>query len=89
MKNDRDFQAENWWATISGAGTGVSGIDPTWADDYTRHRSGSMLYNSTISGVDAATSTTYSGVTDMYRHSGDNQPTDVYYGRKSILDVNP
>jgi len=56
----------------------VSGED-SWTDDYTRHRDGVLTY----SGI------TYSGVNDMYNHSGDNQPTDVWYGRKdSIQDVN-
>ena len=77
---EKDFQAENWWATVSGAGTTNSGVEASWADDYTRHRSGALTYDGT----------TYSGVTDMYNHSGDNQPADVYIGRKdSILDVNP
>lgn len=75
---NRDFQAGNWWNTVSGAGTSDAAVE-SWADDYTRHRSGE---------------TTYSGVTygdvDMYDHSGDNHPADVYIGRKdSILDVNP
>ena len=71
---EKDFQAENWWD-----GTTASG-DPSWTDDYTRHRSGTLTYSGT----------TYSGVTDMYNHSGTNQPADVYIGRKdSIWDVNP
>lgn len=38
-----DTMAGNWWATISGAGTTVSGSGvPSWADDYTRHRSGGL-----------------------------------------------
>lgn len=49
MKNDRDFQAENWWATISGAGTPNAQL-PSWADDYTRHRIG---IEATYSGVDS------------------------------------
>ena len=86
---DKDFQAENWWATVSGAGTPDAVVE-SWADDYTRHRSGTMLYNSTISGISASGGTTYSGVTDMYNHSGDNQPADIVIGRKeSIQDVNP
>jgi len=68
---EKDFQAENWWATVSGAGTPDAAM-PTWADDYTRHRSGTLTFSGT----------TYSGVTDMYNHSGDNQPTDVYIGRR-------
>jgi len=38
---DKDFQAENWWATVSGAGTPDAAV-PSWADDYTRHRSGGL-----------------------------------------------
>jgi len=75
---EKDFQAGNWWATVSGAGTDNAAV-PSWADDKDRHRSGTLTYGgSTISGV----TPTYSGVTDMYNHSGDNQPTDVYIGRK-------
>lgn len=51
--NHRDFQAENWWATVSGAGVTVSGVSqaavPSWADDYTRHRT---TMSPTYSGVD-------------------------------------
>jgi len=47
---DKDFQAENWWATVSGAGTAASGIEPSWADDYTRHRSG---VSTTYTGVES------------------------------------
>lgn len=68
---NKDFQAENWWATVSGAGTDDAAME-SWADDYTRHRSGTLTYSGT----------TYSGVTDMYNHSGDNQPADVYIGRQ-------
>ena len=76
---DKDFQAENWWANVSGAGTDAAAM-PSWADDYTRHRSGTLTYSGT----------TYSGTTDMYNHSGDNHPADVVIGRKdSIWDVNP
>lgn len=76
---DKDFQAENWWTTVPGAGGGSPAVD-SWADDHTRHRDGVLTYSGT----------TYSGVNDMYHHSGTNQPTDVWYGRKeSILDVNP
>lgn len=67
---DKDFQAENWWATVSGAGTPDAAV-PSWADDKDRHRSGTLTYSGT----------TYSGVTDMYNHSGENQPADVYIGR--------
>lgn len=79
MKTDRDFQAENWWATVSGAGTPDAAL-PSWADDYTRNHN----------AFDTPDSTTYSGITDQTYHSGSNQPTDLWYGRKeSIQDVNP
>jgi hypothetical protein len=75
---DKDFQSENWWSTVSGAGTDAA-VVPSWADDYTRHRSGELTHSGT----------TYGSV-DMYKHSGNNQPIDVYIGRKnSIEDVNP
>jgi hypothetical protein len=48
----------------------VSGKD-SWTDDYTRHRDGTLTYSGT----------TYSGVTDMYNHTGDNMPTNVRIGR--------
>lgn len=48
---DKDFQPENWWATVSGAGTDDPAV-ASWADDYTRHRSGN-IYDTTYSGVDA------------------------------------
>jgi len=67
----KDFQGENWWATVSGAGTDDAAME-SWADDKDRHRSGTLTYSGT----------TYSGVTDMYNHSGDNQPADVYIGRQ-------
>lgn len=42
-----DFQAPPWWTVISGAGTSNAEA-PSWADDYTRHRSGvSTTYTST------------------------------------------
>lgn len=44
---DIDFQATNWWSTISGAGTPDAEM-VSWADDYTRHRIGDPTY----SGVD-------------------------------------
>jgi len=48
---DIDPTVGNWWATVSGAGTD----DPThlasWADDYTRHRSGGI--EATYSGTDS------------------------------------
>ena len=62
---EKDFQAENWWEATT------SGSDPSWTDDYTRHRDGTLTYSGT----------TYSGVTDMYNHSGDNQPADTKIGR--------
>jgi hypothetical protein len=40
-RQNRDFQAENWWATVSGAGTANAAV-ASWADDYTRHRSGGL-----------------------------------------------
>ena len=84
MRNDRDFQAGNWWSTVSGAGRQtVSGVQPaltSWADDYTRHRSNYIEPDSV----------TYSGTDNITQHGGDNQPTDLWYGRKeSIFDVNP
>ena len=51
--------------------TVASGTD-SWQDDYTRHRSGEMTY----------TGVTYSGITDMYNHEGENRPTDIYCGRQ-------
>lgn len=46
MTTDLDFMAENWWATVSGAGT-EDAVVASWADDYTRHRSGiSTTYTS-------------------------------------------
>ncbi len=44
-----DFQATNWWTTVSGAGTDTAALD-SWADDYTRHRIGR---EATYSGVDS------------------------------------
>lgn len=41
-----DHMADNPWATVSGAGTSVSGVLPSWADDYTRFRSGAPTYSS-------------------------------------------
>ena len=45
---DIDPTVGNWWATVSGAGTDGAAME-TWADDYTRHRSGGMesTYTST------------------------------------------
>jgi hypothetical protein len=45
MTMDKDFQAGNWWDTVSGAGTDNAAVE-TWADDYTRHRSGPLPYDS-------------------------------------------
>ena len=46
---DIDFIAGNWWATVSGAGTPDAVVE-SWADDYTRSRTGS---EDTYSGVDS------------------------------------
>lgn len=48
MAQDVDFVAPNWWTTISGAGTPGAALE-SWADDYTRHRSG---VSSTYTSVD-------------------------------------
>lgn len=72
---EKDFQVENWWATIQNAGITVSGSTPdlvSWADDYTRHRSGELP---TYSG------TTY-GEVDLTNHTGNNHPADIYIGRQ-------
>ena len=45
----KDHQAENWWATVSGAGTDTPEHE-SWADDYTSHRTG---ISPTYSGTDA------------------------------------
>jgi hypothetical protein len=45
---DTDFMAGNWWTTVSGAGTEDVSLS-SWADDYTRHRTGR---EATYSGVD-------------------------------------
>lgn len=43
---DTNFIGTNWWVTVSGAGTATPAMD-SWADDYTRHRSGvSLTYTS-------------------------------------------
>ena len=54
---DIDFINSPWWITVSGAGTTVSGTTsesaaamPSWANDYTRHRSGGLA--STYTTVD-------------------------------------
>lgn len=65
-----DQQSENWWATVSGAGTEDAAVE-SWADDYTRHRSTLPTPNST----------TYSGITEYDMHTGANQPADLYIGR--------
>jgi len=54
---DIDFQAPNWWVTISGAGTPSAEL-ASWADDYTRHRSGGLA---TYSGVDTIIGRTKTG----------------------------
>jgi len=36
---DFDFMNIPWWTTVSGAGTSTAAVE-SWADDYTRHRSG-------------------------------------------------
>ena len=51
MDQDRDFQAENWWATVSGAGTANAAV-ASWADDYTRHRSGGLRPDALIGRKD-------------------------------------
>jgi len=72
---EKDFQAGNWWATVSGAGTD-SPAAPSWADDKDRHRSGTLTHSGS----------TYGDV-DMYNHTGENHPADVYIGRKkSVAD---
>lgn len=45
-----DYMGDPWWNTISGAGTD-SPAAASWADDYTRHRSGDIM-DTTYSGVD-------------------------------------
>ena len=45
-----DFMFNNWWLTVSGAGTG-NAVVPSWADDYTRHRSGGL--RSTFTSMDS------------------------------------
>lgn len=45
---DIDFVAPPWWTVVSGAGTDSAEME-SWADDYTRHRSG---VSPTYSGVD-------------------------------------
>lgn len=79
MRNDHDIQAENWWATISGAGTGVSGIDPSWADDYTRHRDGTLVHDSTEFGN---LNMTKHSTSDTTSSGWPNHPTDARIGRK-------
>jgi hypothetical protein len=55
---DLDFIAENWWATVSGAGTDDAAV-ASWADDYTRHRSGGL--ESTYTSPDALIGRTKTG----------------------------
>ena len=38
---DVDYHMIPWWITISGAGTPGASLE-SWADDYTRHRSGGL-----------------------------------------------
>ena len=49
MTDNRDYQPENWWATVSGAGTAAAAVE-SWADDYTRHRT---TLSPTYQSVDA------------------------------------
>lgn len=46
---DIDFIMGPWWNTVSGAGTDDAAVE-SWADDYTKHRTG---IEATYSGVDA------------------------------------
>lgn len=39
--NTPDHIGSPWWVTVSGAGTAGAALD-SWADDYTRHRSGGL-----------------------------------------------
>ena len=49
--NNLDFIAPPWWITVSGAGTSDAEV-ASWADDYTRHRSGiSTTYTSVDSVI--------------------------------------
>ncbi len=73
MTMDKDFQAENWWATVSGAGTNDAAVE-TWADDYTRHRSGGLEYTSTndiIGRTDKATVSEVVSTKDIEKYSYD------------------
>ena len=47
--SDIDFMEGPWWTTVSGAGTDDATME-SWADDYTRHRSGT---SSTYTSPDA------------------------------------
>ena len=47
---DIDFVMGPWWNTVSGAGTD-SAVVESWADDYTKHRSGGL--ESTYTSPDA------------------------------------
>jgi len=70
---DVDFMAPNWWTTVSGAGTTDAAM-PSWADDYTRHRSGvSTTYTSpddligrVKTGTELDAGLTVSGVVTRY-----------------------
>lgn len=44
---DFDFMNTPWWVTVSGAGTTDADV-PSWADDYTRHRSGVSTTYTTV-----------------------------------------
>lgn len=80
MSTDIDFTIIPWWTTVSGAGTDDAAVE-SWADDYTRHRSGDYSWG--------AGDGTASGI-EWDKHKTNNQPTDLWYGRKeSIEDVNP
>ena len=73
MTMDKDFQAENWWATVSGAGTPNAAVE-TWADDYTRHRSGGLEYTSPdaiIGRQDGAVITEVVSTKDIAKYSYD------------------
>ena len=58
MRDNRDYNAENWWATVSGAGTDSPAVE-SWADDYTRHRT---TMSPTYSGVDTIIGRRKSGI---------------------------
>jgi hypothetical protein len=73
MTINKDFQAENWWATVSGAGTSDA-VVATWADDYTRHRSGALEYTSPealIGRKDGVVITEVVAIKDIEKYSYD------------------